>query len=198
MKKNTQLQSVLTYDLQNEVATFIAAYQRGMQAWEEAGKIAVRIIDHDPHATEDICAACPAMTPSIVHIFERIGRGLLLPSLAMDSTPGARGLRDLPISMQRRYETEPVPLLINTDNGTDVLLVDVKNLTRDQSRQIFAKGRIRSEEEQRAWMVEQESKVRAVAHTPQAWTIKGGRVIFNKGATLSAGELATIITQITK
>jgi hypothetical protein len=47
-------------------------------------------------------------------------------------------------------------------------------------------------------MVEQESKTRAITHTPQAWTIKGGRVIFNKGATLSAGELATIITQITK
>jgi hypothetical protein len=89
-------------------------------------------------------------------------------------------------------------LLINGMNGTDVLLVDVKNLTQSQSRQIFAKGRIRSEGEQKAWMVEQESKSRAITHTPQAWTIKGGRVIFNKGATLSAGELATIITQITK
>jgi hypothetical protein len=198
MKKTDEITSVLTYDLKSQIALFVTAYQRGMAAWEEAGKIAVAIIDYDPHAAEDICAACPAMTPSIVHIFERIGRGLLLPSLAMDSTPGARGLRDLPISMQRRYETEPVPLLINGMNGTDVLLVDVKNLTQSQSRQIFAKGRIRSEGEQRAWMVEQESKSRAITHTPQAWTIKGGRVIFNKGATLSAGELATIITQITK
>ena len=30
------------------------------------------------------------------------------------------------------------------------------------------------------------------------WSIKNGRVVFQQGASLSAGELATIITQLTK
>jgi len=80
------------------------------------------------------------------------------------------------------------------------LLVDVKNLTRDQARQVFAKGRIRSDGEQKAFLVEQQSVARRLTKTTEipAWRIKNGRVVFEKGATLSAGELATIITQITK
>lgn len=186
-------------DLENEIHGFISAYKAGMNAWERAGKIIVRIMDHDPKMIDEIIKVCPTMTPSIIHVFERIGRGLLLPALAMDSSAGASKLRDLPISMQRRYECEPLPLVVNTQSGTDVLLVDVKNMTRDQARQVFAKGRIRSEGEQKAWLVGQQSKnVTPITQNTPAWTIKNGRVLFQKGATLTAGELATIITQITK
>jgi hypothetical protein len=192
--------SVLAFDLQAEVSKFIEAYQRGMSAWEEAGRIIVAIVDNDPHAVDDIVKLCPALTPSIIHVFERIGRGLLLPALAMDTSAGAAKLRELPLSAQKRYETEPVPLVIETEHGTDILLVDVKNLTRDQARQVFAKGRIRSDGEQKAYLVEQQSLARRTAKTSEipAWRIVKGRVVFEKGATLSAGELATIITQITK
>ena len=200
MNKNEENTSVLAFDMQAEVAKFITAYQRGMQAWEEAGKIIVAIVDADPHAIDDIVALCPSLTPSIIHVFERIGRGLLLPALAMDTSAGAAKLRELPLSAQKRYENEPVPLIVNTEQGTDVLLVDVRNMTRDQAKQVFAKGRIRSEGEQKAWLIEQNSRnvAPSISQSVPAWTVKNGRVIFQKGATLTAGELATIITQITK
>ena len=90
--------------------------------------------------------------------------------------------------------------MIETDNGTDILLVDVKNLTRDQAKQVFAKGRMRSEGEQKAFLIESRTKHRNASRQSEipAWRIVKGRVVFEKGATLSAGELATIITQITK
>jgi len=131
MNTNTENIEVMSLsDLRNEINAFVAAYQRGMDAWEDAGKIIVRIVDQDPHAVDDICKLCPALTPTIVGMFERIGRGLLLPALAMDSSEGARRLRELPLSAQKRYEKEPIPLVVNTDHGTDILLVDVKNMTR--------------------------------------------------------------------
>jgi hypothetical protein len=193
---NTQTEIV---NLKQETESFVAAYQRGMDAWEEAGRIIVRIVDHDPHAVDDIIKQCPALTPTIIGVFERIGRGQLLPSLAMDSSLGASKLRELPLSLQKRYEQEPIPLIINTNNGTDVLLVDAKNMTREQVKQVFAKGRIRTEGEQKAFLAQQESS--AIKNTVQgkpAWTVKGGRVIFEAGTTLTAGELATILAQITK
>ena len=200
MKTKNENKSVLAFNLQAEVQKFIAAYQRGMDAWEEAGRIIVAIVDNDPHAVDDIVSACPALTPSIIHIFERIGRGLLLPALAMDTSAGAAKLRELPLSAQKRYENEPVPLVVNTEQGTDILLVDVRNMTRDQAKQVFAKGRIRSEGEQKAWLIEQNSRnvTPQVSQSVPAWTVKNGRVVFQKGATLTAGELATIITQITR
>jgi hypothetical protein len=104
------------------------------------------------------------------------------------------------MSSQKRYEIEPVPLVVETASGTDILLVDVKNLTKLQARQVFTNGRMRSEGEQKAFLIEQASKERRATKTTEipAWTVKNGRVIFQKGATLTAGELATIITQITK
>ncbi len=200
MKTQLENTSVLAFDLQAEVNKFIEAYQRGMSAWEEAGRIIVAIVDNDPHAVDDIVKLCPSLTPSIIHVFERIGRGLLLPALAMDTSAGAAKLRELPLSAQKRYETEPVPLIVDTEQGTDILLVDVKNLTRDQAKQVFAKGRIRSEGEQKAFLVELRSKQKSLSRQTEipAWRIIKGRVVFEKGATLSAGELATIITQITK
>jgi hypothetical protein len=193
---NTQTEII---NLEQEVASFVAAYQRGMEAWEEAGRIIVRIVDHDPHAVDDIMKQCPALTPTIIGVFERIGRGLLLPSLAMDSSEGARRLRELPLSLQKRYEQEPIPLIVNTSNGTDVLLVDAKNMTREQVKQVFAKGRIRTEGEQKAFLAQQASNnAKPCQQGKPAWTVKNGRVIFEAGTTLTAGELATILAQITK
>jgi hypothetical protein len=186
-------------NLDQKIKSFIAAYQRGMNAWEEAGRIIVRIVDHDPHAVDDIIKQCPALTPTIIGVFERIGRGQLLPSLAMDSSLGASKLRELPLSLQKRYEQEPIPLIVNTNNGTDVLLVDAKNMTREQVKQVFAKGRIRTEGEQKAFLAQQESSaIKTTVQGKPAWTVKGGRVIFEAGTTLTAGELATILAQITK
>ena len=120
---------------------------------------------------------------------------------AFDGSTGGRKLRSLPLSLQARYIDEPIPLIVDTARGTDVLLVKAKDMTPDQAKQAFAPGRIRTEGEQKAWLVEFNSRAFAakpVNGTQPAWRIKGGRVEFMQGATLSAGELATIITQLTK
>ena len=197
MKMNT---SLTTKQIEEKTQQFINLYKQGVEAWTQAGKIIVEVLDDYPHAADEITKQCPQLTPSIIGIFERIGRGQLLPSLAVDSSPGIARLRELPMSSQKRYEIEPVPLVVETASGTDILLVDVKNLTKLQARQVFANGRMRSEGEQKAFLIEQTSKERRATKTTEipAWRVRNGRVIFEKGATLTAGELATIITQIAK
>ena len=88
--------------IQDKTQQFIDLYKQGMKAWEDAGRIIVEILDDDPHAADEIGRQCPGITPAIIHVFERIGRGLLIPSLAVDSSPGASRLRELPISSQKR------------------------------------------------------------------------------------------------
>jgi len=185
---------------QDKVNLFIDAYQRGMKAWEDAGKIIVEIVDQHPEGVDMIYRLCPTFTPTLIGMFERIGRGLLLPALAMDGSAGSRKLRDLPLSMQKKYYEEAIPVIINTPSGTDTIMIEAKNMTKDQAAQVFAKGRIRTEGEQRAYLAEQNSKQNAATakEAPPVWKIKNGRVVFEQGATLSAGELAMIISQITK
>jgi hypothetical protein len=72
-------------------------------------------------------------------------------------------------------------------------------MTTGQARQVFGNGRIRTEGEQKAWLIDRASKAaKPVGSNISAWKIKAGRVEFQAGATLSAGELATIITQLTR
>jgi hypothetical protein len=72
-------------------------------------------------------------------------------------------------------------------------------MTKEQAAQVFTGNRVRTEGEQKAYIMQQRSEqARPVGTNLSAWTVKNGRVIFNQGASLSAGELATIITQLTK
>jgi hypothetical protein len=129
---------------------------------------------------------------------KRMGK-VLHPQLLLSASPGFAKLQKLPISMQERYIEEPVPLVVHTDNGTDILLVKAKDMTKEQAAQVFGSGRIRTEGEQKAWLIQQRSeKARPIGSNLPAWRIRNGKVEFIAGATLTAGELATIITQITK
>ena len=125
----------------------------------------------------------------------------LHPQVLLTSSPGFARLQKLPYSLQERFIEEPIALIVHTEQGTDVLLVKAKDLTKEQAAQVFAPNRLRTEGEQKAWMIQQQSNAARsspTTNTAAAWRIKGGRVEFTAGASLSAGELATIITQLTK
>ena len=182
-----------------QIEKFIELFQTGVNAWIQAGEILVAMVEDDPHVYDYIIQKCPTLNAGILGRFEQMGRKNLHPQLLLSASPGFDKLRKLPMSMQERYINEPIPIIVHTDGGTDVLLVEAKNMTKEQANQVFAPGRVRTEGEQKAWLMQQRSNAARPAGTNlPAWTVKGGKVVFNQGATLSAGELATIITQLTK
>jgi hypothetical protein len=182
-----------------QISEFIELFQTGVNAWIKAGELLVQMVEDDPHIYDYIIQQCPTLNAGILGRFEQMGRKTLHPQLLLSASPGFSKLSKLPFSMQERYLTEPVPIIVHTDSGTDVLLVEAKNMTKDQANQVFAPGRIRTEGEQKAWLMQQRSNAAKPTGTNlPAWSIRNGRVVFNAGATLSAGELATIITQLTK
>ena len=182
-----------------QIEKFIELFQTGVNAWIQAGEILVAMVEDDPHVYDYIIQKCPTLNAGILGRFEQMGRKNLHPQLLLSASPGFDKLRKLPMSMQERYIKEPIPIIVHTDGGTDVLLVEAKNMTKEQANQVFAPGRVRTEGEQKAWLMQQRSMAAKPAGTNiPAWTVKSGKVTFNQGATLSAGELATIITQLTK
>jgi hypothetical protein len=195
------MKTTLTQPQRNEAITsFIALFKDGVEAWIKAGEILVELVEDDPHAYDYIIQQCPQINAGILGRFEQMGRKTLHPQLLLTSSPGFARLQRLPFSLQERYITEPIPLIIHTDDGTDMMLVQAKNMTKEQAAQCFAPGRIRTEGEQKAWMMQQRSNAARPVNkdSAPAWTIKGGRVIFREGTSMSAGELATIIAQLTK
>ena len=182
-----------------KIIEFVELYKQGVAAWIQAGKLLVELTEADPHTYDYIIQQCPQLNAGVLGRFEQMGRSTLHPHLLLTASPGFAKLQKLPMSMQERYLEEPVPLIVHVDGGMDVLLVQAKNMTKEQANQAFATTRIRTEGEQRAWLMQQRSEAARPVNTPaMAWKIKNGRVEFQAGATLSAGELATIITQLTK
>jgi hypothetical protein len=182
-----------------KVDAFIDLFKQGVDAWIKAGEILVELVESDPHTYDYIIEKCPTLNAGILGRFEQMGRKVLHPQLLLSASPGFAKLQKLPISLQERYIEEPVPLVVHTESGTDILLVKAKDMTKDQAAQVFGSGRIRTEGEQKAWMIQKRSDMaRPIGTNLPAWRIKNGRVEFQASATLTAGELATIITQLTK
>jgi hypothetical protein len=184
----------------DRIQAFLAAFQAGVDAWIEAGKILVELVDEDPHVYNYIQQECPAMTPDILGKFESIGRGVILPTLAMDASPGSKQLQRLPLSVQERFQKEPIPVIIQADDddSTDVLLIKYQDLTPQQAKQVFRNGRLATEGEQRAWIEDyklKNAKPRKCNETPWRLT-KDGLVVGD--ISFSAKQLAGFLAQLTK
>lgn len=183
----------------DKIKQFTDLVRQGVEAWIKAGEILVELVDDDPQVFDKIISDNPHLNAGILGRFELMGRHALHPQLLLHDSPGYQKLSQMPFSVQERYLDEPLPLLVETPTGTDTLMVSARNCTPSQARQLFASDRIRTEGEQKAWLVSQrtkKSRLKSVA--VPAWSVKHGKVFFAEGAGFTAGELATILTQLTK
>lgn len=180
-----------------KIGEFIALFRQGVEAWIKAGRILVELVESDPHTYDYIIEQCPTLNAGILGRFEQMGRGSLHPQLLLAASPGFAKLQKLPLSMQERYIEEPIPIVVHVDGGTDVLLVKAKEMTREQASQVFAGGRIRTQGEQKAWLMQHRSAAAKPAKPSNSpWTIKGGKVTFDSGVTLTKADVAAIYMQM--
>lgn len=184
-----------------KIKEFIVAFADGKAAFEKCGKIIVDLVDADPYVYNYIEQKCAAMTPAVLRMFEDIGRGKVLPSLAFDNSEPAKIMRRFPLPMQARLEAEPIPLVVRNQSGKmDVRLVKLTDMTKDQRQQAVDKDRLRTEGQQRSMLDEQAAraaivdiKAKAVA---SAYSIKAGVVTFAAGTSLTRKQLAGILAQL--
>jgi hypothetical protein len=183
--------------INSQIDRFVDLYVKGSEAFVQAGEILVELVDNDPHTYDYILRKFPTLNPTILNKLEQMGRKTLHPQLLFNNSAGYSKLQKLPYSLQERYIDEPIPLVVHTDTGTDVLLVKAREMTKEQANQVFATGRIRTEGEQKAYLIQQGStaakNVTPAMQTP--WKIKGSKVEIN-GVMFTRKELAGILAQM--
>jgi hypothetical protein len=178
-----------------KISQFITLFKQGVDAWIKAGEILVDLVESDPHTYDYIIQQCPQINAGILGRFEQMGRKTLHPQLLLTASPGFAKLTRLPFSMQERYISEPIPLIVHTAEGTDVLLVKAKDMTKEQANQVFALGRLRTEGEQKALLMQQQSNAARPVTTSKPWSIRGSKIIIN-GLEFSRKELTAILAQM--
>ena len=182
---------------QAKIDSFIGYFREGVQAWIKAGEMLVEMVEEDPYVYDYIINQCPTLNAGILGRFEQMGRKTLHPQLLLTASPGFAKLQKLPFSMQERYIDEPVPMIVHTEAGTDVLLVKAKDMTKEQAAQVFAPGRVRTEGEQKAWLMQHRSEkaIRKEETVKTPWKIRGHKVIIN-GVEFTRKEIAGILAQM--
>jgi hypothetical protein len=183
-----------------KIAQFIELYQQGMAAWIAAGKILVEMIDEDCYVYTYIIDQCPMLNASVLGKLEQVGRGILHPRMLLTNRPGMTALSRLPLSIQERFLEEPVVLMVDARAGDyEPMSVYVRDMTQKQSQQVFACDRIRTPDEQLAWLAEERVRI-AKNVTPKTvpFVIIGNRVQFLEGATLTASEITEILARLVR
>ena len=181
------------------IPEFVALVTQGIECWNKAGEIVVRLLDEHNMTIADIAETSELLTEDIVTRFEQLGRKQLIPCLLVADYPAARHLVRLPYSEQKRAVETSVDLLVCEGKDTSVLKVSVENLTHTQCRQVFDGDQVRSIGAQRAWLEDRRAtqEIRDVLSSPGAlYQVRGRKVVFKRPCELSAGQLAQIISEI--
>lgn len=173
---------------------FIDAVTRGIDAFEEAGRILVELIDNDPGAKARILNSGKGITEDTLDIFERIGRKQLYYRLCLNEAPGVRALRNCQFSEQIRYSDEPVEMLLYRSGKTESLKVSVWAMTPNQVKQVFGNKRIRTLGEQRAWIENERNKPQNVT-IDRPYTIKRGKIIFHAPCELTVQQMGLLLAE---
>lgn len=116
----------------------------------------------------------------LLRMIENIGRKRLHPLLLRSSgRPWVELARKLSLADQIRLLEEKVELVIETTEGTDVLLVDADALNREQAHQILHGERINSPAEQKVWLAARKMAKEAGSAKPWRMLKNGKFKVFN-------------------
>jgi hypothetical protein len=182
---------------QSEIAQqFIDLVVTGANALADAGKLIADAIDlHGEEIIEVVCDKCPDMTSEFVKRLEAVGRNKIHRLLVINESAGVRRLRSLPFSIQEKYASNPVPLLIVEGQSVKTIQADVRNLTPAQATQVFARDHVRSEAEQRTFIEDLRSKQSAPAHNAPFRVVKNELIIIEP-CRLGKKELCDALAQM--
>lgn len=176
------------------IERFVVLFQRGYDAWIEAGKVVAAALEDDPDFADKVHAEHPEISVDTVYAFDRLGRKELHPKLLISDSPGAKKLRRLPYSLQEKCIDNPVPLLIKTEKGWEILNASVFNLNSEQANQVFDADGIRPEAAQRTWLESKSSK--AIVQIDEAYRVSGRKLIVMQPCQFTAGQLARLLADM--
>ena len=181
---------------ETEINEFLSLFKQGYDAWVKAGEVLVQMLDRDPSVIDAILDRYPDLNAGILRQFEKMGRKQLHPLLLLESTPGESRLARLPYSEQLRHIDAPVEIIVETDNGPDMMQVETKHLTRAQAEQVFAKDHVRTPAEQRAWLMDRREKSVTQAWQTHPWRVVGKSHVEIAGVRISRKQVLEILKEL--
>lgn len=179
---------------------FVEAVEGGINKFADSAKIYVEALDDKKIDSEQFRTFCREKAPFVPQTFwrdiEKVGRGMQHWKLMIgDGGCHVAKIRRLPLSVQNDI-VNGVKFKMLTSNN-EVLKVDVRNLSSDVARRLFAKDHIRAIAEQKVWLAEHVTPT----EEPQAESLpikhlSGGRIRVLKNTILTKADLKRILMEL--
>lgn len=189
-------QLVPSPDFDSSIVRILELVRKGMECWLEAGAILVKLYDADPNNRERARRHFSRLPAGVQSTLERLGRKQLAYEVYAGAGVGFRELSRMPYDIQVKHVTEPVELLVLDNNGkADVLKVAVKDLSRDQARQVFGRQEPRDLAAQRAYLADL-NRQKVPLRIEDNFRVSKDKVVILKPCELTRQQLASILAQM--
>jgi hypothetical protein len=103
----------------SKIDSFISKVEMGVQWFNDAGALLVRMLDEDPDVFADILqrSTCHWLTLDVLKVFELIGRRKLAVEAMFMPPHVLKRLIDLPVEVQQSISTKSVPVAVGLRDG---------------------------------------------------------------------------------
>jgi len=102
----------------SDIGKFIALVQQGIDAWNEAGKRLVIMMEKDPGILKTIQIMHPDISYDMLATFERIGRKQIYAPLLAQNSAAAHRLLEMPFEEQQKYCKGKIAIAVKQRDGT--------------------------------------------------------------------------------
>jgi len=186
--------------IKGKIGSYISTFEKALTGAVanilEASNAYVMAIDADPNAAklfheqfEDV------VPPSAWAGFEAVGRKQMHPKMLYGGGKNGHYIKRLPYSEQELvFNGERVTML--TRDGKDSILVDLREVTKEQAEQLVSNNHIRTPEEQRSYLEQyRKADEKQPVFRPPYKVGKQGLVI-SQPCTLTKRELSRILGEM--
>jgi hypothetical protein len=156
-----------------------------------------RLVAADPAIVSKIREVEPTFPPGLITNLLRVGEQSLHPDLLLNNCRAFRKLRLLPYSTQERVlGAKVVDVVIDAETG-DVLKVPLTDLNGSQVSQVLSREGVRSRDDQRAWIKQQQAqKFRPMKADQPAWFVKKDRLIVTRACEMSKAQMLAVVGEL--
>lgn len=176
------------------ISEFRSALESGIENIAKAAAVYVTAIDSDPDAKEMFLSGFADVIPSSAWAgFEAVGRKQMHPKLLFGAGNNRGYLKHLPFSDQEKImDGHKYDLLIS---GGDSVRVDPREISKDQARQLFGRGHVRTLSEQRSYLESLNVPHVEIKQTamPMPYTISGHKVYIKADTVMTKRDVKRML-----
>jgi len=178
----------------NYIEEFKKALQSGLDNIVKAAEIYVEAIDSDYEAKDKFSSSFDGTIPAAAWAgFEAVGRKAMHPKLLFGGGNNRGYIKRLIYSDQEDVLSgKRVSLLID---GGDSIMVDPREITKEQAQQLFDRDHIRTLSEQKAYVESQRLPQSSIEHTAEQLQVKvvNHKLYIKADTVLTKREVARLL-----